>query len=152
MLSGRGLGCSVAGLGEALPSSSSTSEDTVFALKAQRATVGAPGSRAGLRMARLSASTVECAVDGLGRWAVSAKRPRLETFDNSSVKQLADLGGELSCTVDWASDDGLIVKARAPARPRDGSFDTVRPRFNKDRRLADFVWRRRPHHAVGQES
>ena len=49
---------------EALPASSSSTEDTVFALKAQRATVGAPGSRAGLRMARLSASTVECAVDG----------------------------------------------------------------------------------------
>ena len=43
-------------------------------LKAQRATVGAPGSRAGLRMARLSASTVDCAVDGLGRWSVGAKR------------------------------------------------------------------------------
>ena len=64
-------------------------------------------------MARLSASR-RVAVDGW-RWSVGAKRPRLETFDNPSVKQLADLGGELSCTVDWASDDGLIVKARAPA-------------------------------------
>ena len=100
---------------EALPASSSSTEATVFSLKAQRATVGAPGSRAGLRMARLSASTVECAVDGRGRWSVGAKRPRLETIESSSVKQLADLGGELNCSVDWASDDGLIVKARAPA-------------------------------------
>ena len=121
---------------EALPSSSSTSEDTVFALKAQRATVGAPGSRAGLRMARLSASTVECAVDGLGSWSVGAKRPRLETFDNSSVKQLADLGGELSCTVDWASDDGLIVKARA-GRPRDVGFNR---RYDHDL-IRTVVWR-----------
>lgn len=101
--------------GEALPASTSTSEAVVFSLHAQRATVGAPASRTGLRHARLSAASVACTVDGLGRWAVDAQRPRLETAESSTVRQLADLGSELTCRVAWASDDGLIVTARVPA-------------------------------------